>query len=222
MRDCDKEFFEILGIEPTDSSALIQRAYRRQIRRWHPDRFSSGSAEQRDAEEMTKQLNRAYDCLRNRHSRDAATAPAVDPAPEPAATHDTASSPQNKFGQTMLRPVLMVGMLALVYWLWLMPADDENTPPFPVMTDDVAFDDATSKQNVSGHYDHIATIPLGNKASQSQRIIVGSSAADVMRLLGPPLAANPHVWEYGPSRIYFKDGLVTGWYDSPYRALPVR
>jgi len=49
--------FDVLGIEPDASADDIARAYRREAKRWHPDR--GGGAEQRMAD-----INAAYDLLR--------------------------------------------------------------------------------------------------------------------------------------------------------------
>jgi hypothetical protein len=49
--------FDVLGIEPDASADDIARAYRREAKRWHPDR--GGGAEQRMAD-----VNAAYDLLR--------------------------------------------------------------------------------------------------------------------------------------------------------------
>lgn len=43
----------------------------------------------------------------------------------------------------------------------------------------------------------------------------GSTKTEVLALQGPPLRQTEYVWYYGKSRIYFRDGKVTGWYESP-------
>ena len=65
-------FYDALGLEPKlalDSDDLKKRFYDRS-RQWHPDRFSRGSAEEKQrSEEMTSMLNDAFRALRDPVSR---------------------------------------------------------------------------------------------------------------------------------------------------------
>lgn len=56
--------YEILGVSPCASAGEVRAAYRRLVRRWHPDRFMPGP--ERDwAGERMAQINRAYQaCVR--------------------------------------------------------------------------------------------------------------------------------------------------------------
>src|SRR5213078_5222819 len=66
------KFYESLGLEPKlalDLDDLKKRFYDRS-RQWHPDRFSRGSAEEKQrSEEMTSMLNDAFRSLRDPVSR---------------------------------------------------------------------------------------------------------------------------------------------------------
>lgn len=48
---------------------------------------------------------------------------------------------------------------------------------------------------------------------------VGSTKAEVRALQGRPLVETATVWDYGNSRVYFRDERVSGWHDSPYNPL---
>ena len=85
MREIDRCYI-ILGLEPGATLQEIKRAYRDQVREWHPDRMEEGSRAQRLAEERLKELNRAYETLQSRMSlptaqsaREDANGPAYDP-----------------------------------------------------------------------------------------------------------------------------------------------
>ncbi len=52
--------FNTLGIGPEADEGLAKRAYKAQVRRWHPDQFPEGSAAKAGAEEQLKQINIAY------------------------------------------------------------------------------------------------------------------------------------------------------------------
>jgi curved DNA-binding protein CbpA len=52
--------YTILGIEADADGSRAKRAYKTQVKRWHPDRFPDGSDAQSAAEERLKQINIAY------------------------------------------------------------------------------------------------------------------------------------------------------------------
>jgi curved DNA-binding protein CbpA len=56
LKDC----YKILAIAPGTPLGLVKRAYKNQIKIWHPDRFSGDPALQSLAEENTKKVNLAY------------------------------------------------------------------------------------------------------------------------------------------------------------------
>lgn len=52
--------YKILGLDPQVDEAGAKRAYKAQVRRWHPDQFPDGSSVKATAEEQLKQINIAY------------------------------------------------------------------------------------------------------------------------------------------------------------------
>lgn len=52
--------FKILGLGPRADTAQARQAYKRLVRRWHPDQFPEGSVAKAQAEEQLKQINIAY------------------------------------------------------------------------------------------------------------------------------------------------------------------
>lgn len=52
--------FTTLGVGPETDEAQAKRAYKVQVRRWHPDQFPEGSDSKTEAEERLKQINIAY------------------------------------------------------------------------------------------------------------------------------------------------------------------
>lgn len=59
------DYYKILGVSRTATADEIKRAYRRLALRWHPDR----NKEDPDAEQRFKQLNEAYEVLRDPATR---------------------------------------------------------------------------------------------------------------------------------------------------------
>ena len=52
--------YKILGLAQKADERAAKRAYKRQVRRWHPDQFPDGSSVKAAAEEQLKQINIAY------------------------------------------------------------------------------------------------------------------------------------------------------------------
>lgn len=70
----------ILGIGPDTDEAQAKRAYKAQVRRWHPDQFPEGSATKAGADEQLKQINIAYARVKA-HLATNRPAPAAPPHP---------------------------------------------------------------------------------------------------------------------------------------------
>ena len=81
--------FNILGIGPDTDEAQAKRAYKAQVRRWHPDQFPEGSATKAGAEEQLKQINIAYARVKA-HLATHRPTPAAPPPPD----QDTADRPE--------------------------------------------------------------------------------------------------------------------------------
>lgn len=57
-----KKFYSILGVFQDDNWDTVRSAYKRQIRRWHPDRFQDTN-QRKIAEDKSKDINLAYQML---------------------------------------------------------------------------------------------------------------------------------------------------------------
>jgi curved DNA-binding protein CbpA len=74
--------FNLLGLSPEADAAQAKRAYKAQVRQWHPDKFPAGSATKARAEEQLKQINIAYARVRehlSRHRPEPAQSPPAEP-----------------------------------------------------------------------------------------------------------------------------------------------
>jgi hypothetical protein len=56
-------YYRALGLSPGAEAIDIRRAYRQMIQQWHPDLFKAGSPMQTTAEDITKEINEAYEHL---------------------------------------------------------------------------------------------------------------------------------------------------------------
>jgi DnaJ domain len=58
-------YYELLGLKPTATAEEIKQAYRDLTKVWHPDRFTHDPRLQQKAQEKLKEINHAYDNLKN-------------------------------------------------------------------------------------------------------------------------------------------------------------
>lgn len=72
--------------------------------------------------------------------------------------------------------------------------------------------------------DRAARMPSPERQSaihRAKRFQKGSTMEMVRAAQGEPSRALDTVWEYGPSRVYFRNGLVVSWYESPLMPLRI-
>lgn len=55
-----KRAYQLLGVPLSASAHSIKQAYRRLVKRWHPDRYPSGTTAHTEATQMSKLINEAY------------------------------------------------------------------------------------------------------------------------------------------------------------------
>lgn len=220
-----KECYQLLGVDSDCGWADLRAAYRRQVQIWHPDRYAENSAERGLADERIKQINLSYSRLA-RYYREHGILPAVPPErpitqpplsePPPdsatlqrerafAARSEATSRPETR----RFRPVALVLVLAVGYLLiWLSdsmteksrdaePAAETKSRPPPSLT-------------------------TAYTAKPGARFGMGSSKNEVIRVQGRPMKETDDVWDYGASRVYFRDNRVVGWHSSPFDPLKVR
>lgn len=66
-----KNPYEVLGVEKNATKEEIKKAYKKLVRQWHPDKFSTKSEkEQKEAEEKFKDINEANEILSNPEKRE--------------------------------------------------------------------------------------------------------------------------------------------------------
>ena len=69
--DYGKDYYSILGVDKKASDDDITSAYRKLMRKWHPDLFASKSkAEQEEATKHSAEINEAYDILSDKKKRE--------------------------------------------------------------------------------------------------------------------------------------------------------
>lgn len=219
--------YALLGLQPGCSMETLERTWRLAVRELHPDRAHDSpdvEARSRRLHELTgayrrlRQFGREHGRLPGGMLRPAGSAAAA----ATAATQPSCSEADARFesvigaaapsqanpsmGRGWRGIALATGVAVGVVWA-LMPSPDEVASP---------------DYEVARAQDHPAALPRNdNRVSPARRIRVGSTEAQVERLIGSPMVSAPDVWEYGPSHVRFERGRVVGWYSSPLKPLPV-
>ncbi len=74
------QYYEILGLQPGASQADVKQAYRMLAKTWHPDRFAHDPQLKQQAEERFKDINLAYQRLKDYQPGATPTAPTKAPS----------------------------------------------------------------------------------------------------------------------------------------------
>jgi len=221
------EQYQILGVRPGDSWSAIRNAYKAQMRRWHPDRYTQSEEARKHAEEMTKRVNQSYQELLS-YYEEHRRPPLDEPAPAPQQGPDTVSDagtskadqhardeyPSSTFRNKVdnrrtsrFGTIVILTLLAIIFWVTDPVPDtlnhavdsiDRNPPPKP------ASGDAAPAPPDSGN-------PVVTATGFFQ---VGSTLGEVYAIQGVPTRTDDNVWYYGSARVVFQNGRVANWEDS--------
>ena len=225
--------FARLGLQPGCSLETLERTWRRAVSDLHPDRAQDGLDLATRSRRM-HELTAAYRRLRNferEHGRLPGGAVPAAPsaasmltvAPLHAATEAGEDVPEHPDATTQVAPyaqpsargsgfwLIPVGALGAALWFSGLLGPDPSEAP------------ALAGPNANTSTSAASATLTGSPAApgQNRRIRIGSSEAQVERMMGTPLISGPDLWEYGPSHVRFKRGRVIGWYSSPLKPLPV-
>lgn len=201
--------YQELGLRADCTLEEFKFAYRKRVGALHPDRAGGADTAVQGLPRLNALYTRAMEFHR-RHGRlpGAAQAAAPPPSaprvpPRTGAPSATVDAPARSRRSNRL-PVLLVLVAALVAaWLWANPVEPEPAPAA-----------APAKQAAR-------TRAAAARPAAAQTFELGSPAQRVRALHGAPVSGWEQHWDYGPSWVEFRCGVVTGWYSSPLRPLKV-
>lgn len=67
-----------------------------------------------------------------------------------------------------------------------------------------------------------AVLSTDRMKSTASFFTVGSTKTDVRSAMGAPMIESENIWDYGNSKVYFRNGKVTGWENSTLRPLKLQ
>lgn len=223
MAQSFNEYYLLLHLKPGAGWPDLKAAYRSQIRTWHPDRQQADPASKARAEERSKAINRAYDEL-SRYYRDHGRLP-LNPADITADTsqnqkpseHDsfdmggdvsTAVPTWRRFIPRAIRWFVFASLAVVVYASVkaILPSEQPPDSIIGVGTDVPMPSPAN-------------TVSIGKNANS---FTLGSTLGEVYAAQGVPSRTENNVWYYGTSKIYFSNGAVIRWEETPEHPLNAR
>ncbi len=193
----------------------VKRCYRREVRDLHPDRHPE-LANDPQAQEVLQRLTVAYRRLVEYHkvhgrmpgSRDRPTVESTRPAAV------LSPAPGRMWGR-VLAAVAVVGASA---WTYLASHDPVEPGEGVGLTASVPAEAIASEPSAAMESRPFRRALLDDPDRGIRR---GDPKMVVRAILGPPILASEDAWEYGPSHVQFRNGIVVGWYNSPLKPLHV-
>lgn len=243
LQDC----FTILNIEPGCDWEALRTAYRRQVQKWHPDRYHQDPAQQAEAAERILAVYQAYEQLSDyfqRHGQlppaepkpqvepepkpEPEPAPEPPPPPEPAAASAATPGPEPADIFSAPPPVKRSqnkGMwIAIVLILTTTYVIVSNIDPSPKKEYGIVPPTAGELEAVDDT-EEIAAIetpmamPKPRKLPGFNR---GATPGEVFAAQGVPTRTIGDIWYYGQSEVHFDRGVVVRWHNTTGNPLNIR
>ena len=220
--------YELLGLQPGNTWDDLQAAYRRQVQKWHPDRFEQQPELKVEAEHRMQALNEAFRLLEQYYREQGRlplepprhTAPAASQKPRPS---ETTVPPQRSRRQRRepssvprLGPWIIAAALlgfGVYYLLDLVMSSRHQTIDVDhsriELPEDPEQPPAQWSKSAAARKPPMVTFGYGDPPGR------------VLEVQGIPTRTVGDLWFYGDSEVYFEKGRVVSWHSSPASPLNV-
>lgn len=201
--------YQALGLDPDCSPEAFRQAYRKRVGLLHPDRPGESTSSTGELQRLNALYTAAIEFQR-RHGRlpgaSQAHAAPSSPGPAPAPGPRAAGVAERRANPGLL--LALLGLTLAGLWLFATLTQGEPAAPPPM-----------TAREPSAAVAHSSREPANVHALGI--IALGASAQQVRDIHGDPVSGWEQRWEYGPSWIAFRCGVVVDWYSSPLRPLKV-
>jgi hypothetical protein len=205
--------YALLGAPASCTLEQLRLHYRRAVREVHPD-LHPALADDVDAQQRLRALNAAMARLEEHHQQSGRlpleplrqVAPAtLQPSLHAAAVASGAARDNGSLRAGGIKWLLVSAAFALGIWA-LAPEPAKPPPPVEAARAPPVDDAAAAARAARG-------FGFG--------VRIGDDRHRVKAILGAPILVTGDVWEYGPSHVVFRDGIVVDWYSSPLKPISV-
>jgi len=234
MSDRYTSHYHILGIGPEADWEELRQAYKSLVNIWHPDRFQQDGRRRKLAEEKTKEITRSYKVLAEYYKKhgalphifekteihraseevaplyttDSVTEPEIQDVEPAAASVETPKKKRFKFPS-----IITVAAVAgtAYFFMQIVAWERANNPPQEQNPDETSPAQVTKVQK-----DKDKDEDADNETPKAEKFFtVGTSLGEVYAIQGVPTKTENDVWYYGQSKVYFSQGKVVRWEESP-------
>lgn len=222
MRDHFLQYYHTLEIEPGCSFHDLKYAYRRLVRKWHPDRITEkrNAKDTVSADDKIKEITKAFRNL-SEYYRENGFLPVLSKddtqpnsnsmpqQPDVAKTSRARSSRRKKNSVTpsARRSMLIGTIVAITIVFWIEPWNQIGLGIDTSFPANSAYSPSPSTQT---GYSNATVKPITQKPDQVY-FTVGSTLGEVISIQGVPTATEEGIWHYGPSKVFFEKGIVVSW-----------
>jgi len=230
-----EQYYQILNINPECSWEELRRAYKKQIQKWHPDRFASNSSdkEAEAAGDKIKNINNAFNYFLKYYNDNGYLPPirnneldisrkenvhvaenkATRPSENKHSPHQTRI--KTKENRSFSFYLIITATTALIYLLATLE-DKESQLPYRDPTIHIESRNQGSDENKintpsTNSEEHAGKAISEDSSSDDRYFTFGSSIGDVIAAQGQPTKIDGDTWYYGKATVSFKDGVVVGW-----------
>lgn len=228
------QHYRTLGIKPGCSPDQMKNAYRRLVKKWHPDHYANQhqAGTRAAAERRMREINRAFRSLSDYHRRNGRL-PVTEDAelkreesvapPFRQSGGYFESESEMAWGQpapksARLRPMYFILFGAALGLLWAAWSAHQRW--------DVTFDGQAHtavSEPAAGTSDSAAPATAMPATPQNDSYFTfGSELGKVYAVQGVPTRTKDDVWYYGKSKVFFADGVVTRWEEDPDNPLKTK
>jgi hypothetical protein len=202
--------YQQLGLDSGCTLEAFRQAYRKRVGALHPDRTGARA----QATDQLQQLNALYAAameFHRRHGRLPGASQATGSAAgtvsggAPAAVQPMPMHPAENRSSLRWMPI---GLVLVIAVLWIFSLQEADEPAAP---------SALASARAVAEIPHEPHRPVPKPTAMT----LGISAQQVRALHGDPVSGWEQRWEYGPSWVAFRCGVVVDWYSSPLRPLRV-
>lgn len=233
--------YEVLDLEPGCSWEQLQTGYRRQVQKWHPDRYAQEPEQQSLAAQHMLSINEAFGILAQHYRQFGILPGGPLPVEAGAAEPDTiVTADIDARSAAMVSPA---GGVPPDAWNFEVPAQPEQVFPVVQRKHDplsaapwiflfamfalgylllahLAENGTTSDFAGTLHPLPAAPAPRA-PAANTPVFSYGDTPGRVYEIQGIPTRTNGDLWFYGDSEVYFEHGVVASWQSTPEHPLRV-